>query len=114
RAMTQLLEIPAAEGEVFKVGRSEEISIRGLAERVASLVSPDVEITHVPHEEVYGEGFEDMQRRVPDLSKLESTIGFEAQFTMDEILHDVIDDVKGRSPTVSVSAERTNGQLSEH
>ena len=58
RAVTKLLETPGAEGEVFNVGRPEEISIQELAERVRSHVDADVEIAHVPHEEVYGEGFE--------------------------------------------------------
>ena len=111
RAMMKLLETPAAEGEVFNVGRPEEISIRELAERVRSLVDTDLDITHVPHEEVYGEGFEDMQRRVPDLTKLKAAIGYEPQYTMDEILRDVIDDVKTRQPDISVSPERVNGSV---
>ncbi len=111
RAMMELLETPTAEGEVFNVGRSEEISIRTLAERVRSLVDADADITHVPHEEVYGEGFEDMQRRVPDLSKLEATIGYEPKFSMDEILRDVIDNVKARQSDVPVSPERVNGSV---
>jgi UDP-glucose 4-epimerase len=111
RAMMELLETPGAEGEVFNVGRPEEISIRELAERVQSLVDTDPDITHVPHEEVYGEGFEDMQRRVPDLTKLKATIGYEPQYSMDEILRDVIEDVKARQPDVSVSPERVNGAV---
>jgi len=111
RAMMELLETPTVEGEVFNVGRSEEISIRTLAERVRSLVDADADITHVPHEEVYGEGFEDMQRRVPDLSKLEATIGYEPKFSMDEILRDVIDDMKARQSDVPVSPERVNGSV---
>ena len=71
----------------------------------------DPDITHVPHEEVYGEGFEDMQRRVPDLTKLKATIGYEPQYSMDEILQDVIEDVKTRQPDVSVSPERVNGAV---
>lgn len=111
RATVELLETPAAEGEVFNVGRPEEISIRQLAERVRSLVDPNVGITHVPHEEVYGEGFEDMKRRVPDLSKLEATIGYEPRFSMDEILRDVIDDVRTRRSGDPVSAGRVNGSV---
>jgi len=111
RATMELLETPAAEGEVFNVGRPEEISIRKLAERVRSLVDPDVGITHVPHEEVYGEGFEDMQRRVPDLSKLKAIIGYEPRFSMDEILQDVIDDVRARRSGDPVSAGRVNGSV---
>jgi len=109
RAVLELLDVPAAEGEVFNVGRPEEISIRQLAERVRELVDPDVDITHVPYEEVYGDGFEDMDRRVPDLSKLEATIGFEPRFSMDDILHDVIEHVKARRSHPQSAAERVNG-----
>jgi UDP-glucose 4-epimerase len=104
--------VEGAEGEVFNVGRREEISIRQLAERVRSLVDTGGEIRHVPYEEVYGEGFEDMDRRVPDLSKLEAAIGYEPRHTMDEILRDVIDHVKSRQPQGPQSAtERVNGTM---
>ena len=109
RAVTKLLETPGVEGEVFNIGRREEISIRELAERVQSLVDPDVGITHVPHEEVYGEGFEDMKRRVPDLSKLEAAIGYEPRYSMDDILRDVVEDVKARQSGEEVAPERVNG-----
>ena len=112
RAMVALIETPGAEGEVFNVGRREEVSIQQLAERVQSLVDPEVGITHVPYEEVYGEGFEDMKRRVPDLSKLEAVIGYEPRYSMDEILRDVIEDVKTRHLEREVSAKRVNGAAS--
>jgi Nucleoside-diphosphate-sugar epimerases len=112
RAVRGLLDAEGAEGEVFNVGRREEISIQRLAERVRALVGADVEITNVPHEEVYGEEFEDMDCRVPDLSKLEAAIGYEPRHTMDEILRDVIDHVKTRQPQVPQSAlERVNGSV---
>jgi UDP-glucose 4-epimerase len=111
RAVTKLLEVPGAEGEVFNVGRREEISIRALAERVQSLVDSEVGITHVPHEEVYGEGFEDMKRRVPDLSKLEAAVGYEPRYSMDEILRDVVEDVKARQSGEEVAPERVNGAV---
>ena len=111
RAVTKLMETPEAEGEVFNVGRPEELSIRELAEQVRARVDPDLEITHVPHEEVYGEGFEDMQRRVPDLSKLEEAIGYEPKFSMEEILEDVVDDVKARRSGQSVPKEQVNGTV---
>jgi UDP-glucose 4-epimerase len=111
RAVMKLMEVPAAEGEVFNIGRPEEISIRALAERVRARVDDEVDITHVPHEEVYGDGFEDMQRRVPDLTKLEAAIGYAPQFSMDDILQDVIDDVTARRSGRSVSEEHVNGTV---
>jgi len=117
RAVTRLLDVPTAEGDVFNVGRREEISIQRLAERVRALVGADVEITNVPYEEVYGDGFEDMQRRTPDLSKLRSTIEYDPQFTMDDILRDVIADVENRrakrtgSGDAAVRQPPVNGSL---
>jgi UDP-glucose 4-epimerase len=111
RAVMKLLDTPGAEGEVFNVGRPEEISIQELAERVRALVSTDVSITNVPYEEVYDEGFEDMKRRVPDLSKLEAAIGYEPRFSLEDILRDVIDDVKERTPDVPATAGRMNGTV---
>jgi len=97
RAVLGLLDAPRAEGEVFNVGRPDEISINGLAERVRTLSGSSSEITHIPYEEVYGPGFEDMKRRTPDISKLQSTIDFEPSFSLTDILDDVIDDIQSRS-----------------
>ena len=90
RAVTALMETPAAEGEIFNIGSSEEISINGLAERVRELAGSSSEITHIPYEEVYGPGFEDMQRRTPDITKLEETIGYAPSYSTDDILTSVI------------------------
>jgi len=99
RAVTQLLETPAAEGEIVNVGQPDEISIKALAERVRTLSGADVPITYTPYEDVYGPGFEDMQRRTPDISKLQHLIEYEPQFTLDDILRDVIADVRDASTT---------------
>lgn len=114
RAVTKLLETPGAEGEVFNIGRPDEISIGGLAEKVRTLVKRetrvrDVDIEHVPYEEVYGDGFEDMQRRVPDLSKLEAVIGYEPRYSLEDILRDVIADADTRRTEEAVAPARVNG-----
>ena len=96
RAVLALLDTPEAEGGIFNVGRQEEISIKDLAERVRELSGSTSEITYIPYEDVYGPGFEDMKRRTPDISKLQSTIDFEPSFTLDDILRDVIADVRSR------------------
>ena len=97
RAVVALLDTPAAEGEVFNVGQPDEVSIRELAERVKEMSGSSSEITYVPYEEAYGPGFEDMKRRTPDISKLEDAIDFTPAFSLEDILQDVIDDVRGRT-----------------
>lgn len=71
-----LAETPAAWGEVFNIGQSTEVSILELARRLIALAGSGSEIVLVPYDEAYGPGFEDMRRRVPDVSKLRATIGF--------------------------------------
>jgi len=90
-ALMKLMEHPAAVGEVFNVGSSEEITIRALAERVKALTGSNSEILCISYEKAYGEGFEDMPRRVPDLDKIGKLIGYRPSKSLDEILRGVID-----------------------
>ena len=85
-AVIDLIESPAAHGRVFNVGSDEEVSIRELAERVRALADPEAEIVHVPYEEAYEEGFEDLGRRVPDLSRIHEVSGYVPTLSLDEIL----------------------------
>ena len=79
-----------ATGRVFNVGSDEEVSIMGLAERVRNKVDPQVEISTIPYEKAYEAGFEDIQRRVPDLTRIRETIGYEPERNLDAIIDDVI------------------------
>jgi UDP-glucose 4-epimerase len=79
-----------AHGEIFNIGAQEEISILSLAERVRELTGSDSAIEVVPYEEAYAEGFADMPRRYPDLTKIGGAIGWSATLSLDEILLDVI------------------------
>jgi UDP-glucose 4-epimerase len=90
-ALVKLMEHPGAVGEVFNIGSSEEVTIRTLAERVKALTGSDSEIDSVPYEKAYGEGFEDMPRRVPDLSKIGKLIGYRPTKSLEDILNGVID-----------------------
>ena len=90
RAVADLLDTPAATGQVFNIGAREEISMNALAERVRAFTGSASEITHVPYEEVYGPGFEDMRRRTPDIRKLQETTGYAPTHTTDDILRRVI------------------------
>jgi UDP-glucose 4-epimerase len=95
RATLALVDEPRAEGRVFNVGNPEEISIGTLAERVRDLVNPAVSITHIPYEEAYEEGFEDLERRVPDVSRLRDLVGYEPTRSIDEIIPLVAEDRRG-------------------
>jgi UDP-glucose 4-epimerase len=90
RALADLMESGDHYGEVFNVGSSDEIAIRDLADRVIALTGSGSGIATVPYEDAYGSGFEDMQRRVPDTTKLHDAIGWTATRTLDDILRDVI------------------------
>ena len=97
RAVRRLLEAPEAEGEIFNVGRPDEISIKDLAERVRDVSGSSSDLAFIPYEEAYGPGFEDMERRTPDISKLQNTIEFAPRYSLEDILRDVIDDLQARS-----------------
>jgi UDP-glucose 4-epimerase len=90
-ALIGLINHPGAIGGVFNVGSRQEISMLGLAEKVKSMTASDSEIVFVPYEKAYEEGFEDMPRRVPDISKLNKLIGYEPTIDLDGILKRVIE-----------------------
>ncbi len=85
-ALTALAEEPRAVGEVFNVGNDREISIGELAVKVRAMTGSDSPIEFVPHAEAFGEHFEDMARRVPDISKIRQAVGFEPRVQLDEII----------------------------
>lgn len=91
RAVVQLAEHPKAVGEVFNVGATEEITIRGLAERIIALTGSRSEIVYVPYDQAYAPGFEDMQRRVPSIEKIASLIDYAPRYSLDETLKRVIE-----------------------
>lgn len=91
RLLGDLSERDDLYGEVFNVGSTQEVSILELAKQVKKATRSDSEITLIPYSEAYGEGFEDMPRRIPDLSKVSSTVGWQPSATLDEILADVIE-----------------------
>ena len=89
RALATLMERDDLYGEVFNIGSEAEITIRGLATRVRELVGSDAAIKYVPYDEAYEEGFEDMHRRVPDITKIRSALGWEPTKSLDDIILDV-------------------------
>ena len=90
-ALLKLVAEPKAIGQVINIGNTQEVTIRRLAERVRDLSGSTSSIKLVPYDEAYESGFEDMPRRVPDLSKAEKMIGYKPRHTLDDILIQVID-----------------------
>jgi UDP-glucose 4-epimerase len=95
-ALMKLMDSSEAVGQVFNIGSNEEISIRALAERVKAITQSDSEIVYVPYDQAYEEGFEDMPRRIPDISKVSELVGFRPEMSLDGILESVIDYQIGR------------------
>jgi UDP-glucose 4-epimerase len=90
-ALTAIVGHEAAHGNVYNVGNTEEISILGLAGRVKALAKSASPIVHIPYDQAYESGFEDMPRRVPDLAKIRALIGYEPRVPLDDILRRVIE-----------------------
>lgn len=87
--LSKMLESPQCFGQVVNLGNDEEVSILGLAERAIELTGSKSEIRYIPYEEAYGDGFEDMQRRVPGLEKARKLIGYQPTRSLTDIINDV-------------------------
>jgi UDP-glucose 4-epimerase len=96
-ALLALLEKPAAEGDVFNVGSTEEVTILELAESIIRETASSSTIRLVPYENAYEEGFEDMRRRVPDISKIRGMVDWEPRRHLKQIIAEVV------SATISLS-----------
>ncbi|MGB9178914.1 MAG: GDP-mannose 4,6-dehydratase [Pyrinomonadaceae bacterium] len=95
-ALVKLMDHENSVGQVFNIGSNEEVTILQLAERVKELTNSDSEIVFVPYDEAYEEGFEDMPRRVPDISKVNALVGFRPEMSLEGILQSVINYQSGR------------------
>jgi UDP-glucose 4-epimerase len=91
RALIGLMETPAAYGQVFNIGNTGEITILELAREVIRQVGSRSDVVFVPYEKAYEPGFEDMPRRVPDLTKIQALIGWQPTIALPQILADVIE-----------------------
>jgi UDP-glucose 4-epimerase len=92
--LCKLMESPACLGQVINLGNDEEVTITQLAERAISLTGSTSKIRYIPYAEAYGEGFEDMRRRVPSLEKARSFIGYQPTRSLDDIINDVAGDFR--------------------
>jgi UDP-glucose 4-epimerase len=107
RALVALLDDERANGEVFNVGSTEEISICSLARRILERTGSQSPINLVPYAEAYEAGFEDMQRRVPDTSKIRWLAGWKPTFTLDGILDETIAEAQNERQSDLVSGQRS-------
>ena len=90
-ALLLVMDSEKAIGQVFNIGNNEQISILNLAKRVIQLTESTSVIKKISYELAYPEGFEDMQRRVPDLSKIKRVLGWEPKISLDQIIRDIAD-----------------------
>ncbi len=89
--LVKLIETPECFGKVFNIGNPEEISIKDLAAKAIEMTGSSSKIEYISYDEAYGEGFEDMQRRVPSIEKAKKYIGFQPTRTLNDIINDVAD-----------------------
>ncbi|MBK9162671.1 MAG: GDP-mannose 4,6-dehydratase [Acidobacteria bacterium] len=102
--LTKVLDTPSCLGQVINLGNDEETSIKQLAEKAIELTGSTSELHFVSYDEAYGEGFEDMQRRVPSLDKAKRMIGYQPTRSLADIINDVIREAKGSSAAGSTNA----------
>jgi UDP-glucose 4-epimerase len=91
RAIIDLMDSPAAVGQIFNIGNDEAITIRQLAETVIRLANPSAKIEHISYAQAFGPGFEDVRCRIPDLTRLRGAISFVQRYSMEDILREVIE-----------------------
>jgi UDP-glucose 4-epimerase len=89
RALLLVIDSDQAVGEVFNIGNNQQSSINQLAEQVISLLGSKSKIEKIPYADAYPQGFEDMQRRVPDISKIKRVLGWSPQLDLDQIIKDI-------------------------
>jgi UDP-glucose 4-epimerase len=100
-ALARLVRTESALGEVFNLGSDEEVTINELAERVRTAAGSRSPIVHIPYEQAYEEGFEDMQRRVPSLEKARRAIGYAPATKLRQIIESVIEFERSRTARVA-------------
>jgi UDP-glucose 4-epimerase len=90
RALLLVIDSDKAIGEVFNIGNNQQISIMELAKKVIEVTGSSSKIEQIPYEKAYPVGFEDMQRRVPDISKIKQVLGWKPEINLDQIIKDIV------------------------
>jgi nucleoside-diphosphate-sugar epimerase len=94
-ALVRLATNTRAVGEVFNIGNMGEVTIGDLAARVKQMAGSCSPIHYIPYDQAYEAGFEDMPRRVPDISKIRAFVGYEPRLQLDDIIRSVIEHMRG-------------------
>jgi UDP-glucose 4-epimerase len=102
--LTRAIESPECFGQVINFGNDEEVSIKGLAEKAIAMTGSTSEIRYIPYTEAYGEGFEDMQRRIPSLEKAKRLVGYQPTRTLEDIINDVAEQFRDELKTEAANA----------
>lgn len=107
-ALVKLLEAPECFGQVVNVGNNDEVSILQLADKAISQLNSQSEIRFVSYAAAYGEGFEDMRRRVPSLEKAQRLIGYRPTRTLENIINDVADEIRRETPATKFDVQQSS------
>lgn len=99
-----MLDTNACYGQVINLGSDEEVTINDLAKTAIEITGSSSEIRFVSYDDAYGEGFEDMQRRVPSLEKARRFIGYQPTRTLADIINDVANEFRDRSAAANTNA----------
>jgi UDP-glucose 4-epimerase len=94
RGVLMLADHPGANGQVFNIGTDEEVTVRELAGRIVNKVGSDSRLDFIAYEDAFGPGFEDMPRRVPDLSRIHELVGYRPEVTLDRLLDLTIENIR--------------------
>ena len=111
RAIVGLAESPQAEGQVFNLGSQVEISILELAKKVKEITNSKSNIVLVPYEKATEEGFEDMQRRIPDVTKLQGLLNWNPTISLEQTILDIIEQLKIEGFSDTISERSTSGAV---
>lgn len=101
-ALADLAQHPAAIGEVFNIGNTEEITMNDLAHLIKQMTGSESKIIHIPYDRAYEKGFEDMPRRVPDISKVRGLIGYQPRLNLKDILTEIIASTRKTMPGLAI------------
>jgi len=111
-ALVDTMITDEALGEIINIGNPEEITMNALAKKVKVIVGSESPIVHIPYDQVYATGFEDMKRRVPSIKKAERIVGFKPRYTLDDILRHVKAHHLSSKTKKEVDHEKTDKGLS--